>query len=110
MKKFQLTWAFIWMMAMMAMLFVLAANVFGQDTTNGRDATHRVSTQPCPCDSLFVRRVNFRIERQLDVNGTVWSALRDQKEINAVLESRLDSLRALVRTWQERQQQPKKRK
>jgi hypothetical protein len=102
MKKFQLTWALIFMLTCMALLVVTALHTFGQQDTT------RTQQQPCPCDSLFVRRVNFRIERQLDVNGTVWSALRDQKEVNATLEARIDSLRAIVREWSERQAQTQK--
>lgn len=100
MRKFQLTWALIFMLFCMALLLVTALHTFGQ-----QDSTR---TQPCPCDSLFVRRVNYRIDRQQDVNGTVWSALHDQKQVNAVLESRIDSLRAIVREWSERQAQTQK--
>ena len=88
---------------MLVLVAVVTVNLLGQDST-------RTQQQPCPCDSLFVRRVNYRIDRQLDVNGTVWSALHDQKQVNAVLESRMDSLRAIVREWSERQAQEQKKK
>jgi len=88
---------------MLVLVAVVTVNLLGQDST-------RTQQQTCPCDSLFVRRVNYRIDRQLDVNGTVWSALHDQKQVNAVLESRMDSLRAIVREWSERQAQEQKKK
>lgn len=100
MKKHTYLWVIIWTLLFLAFVSI-AGTLFAQDTS---------SVRRCPCDSNFTRRVNYRIERQLEVNGTFWSALQDQKQINAVLENRLDSLFALVRTRQERQQQPKKRK
>jgi hypothetical protein len=104
MRKFTIHWALVWIFAVV-LITLLAVQAFAQDST--------ARPKPCPCDSLFVRRVNYRIDRQLDINGTVWSALHDQKEVNATLEARIDSLRAMVREWTQRQiqtEQPKTKK
>jgi hypothetical protein len=103
MKKHTTICFVIWTLVLFLALARMAATLFAQD----KKSAAKASTKPCPCDTNFVRRVNYRIERQLEVNGTVWSAFHDQKEINAVLEARLDSLAAKVRRLDSQQEQRK---
>lgn len=104
MKKFQLTWALIFM------LFCLLLVAFTATFALGQQDTARTKTCTCPCDSAFMRRVAYRIERHSETNDRIFSTLRDYEEAQYALEKRLDSLKIIVRTWSERQQQPKKRK
>ena len=100
MKKFFWAWFVIWALGMLVICCLLAAKLAAQDTVyiwQGHAKT----------DSAFQRRTASHIDQQLDVNYTIFTALRDHARKNFILEHRLDSLRRYVQEWSARQ--PKKK-
>lgn len=75
-----------WLVFFIALLACTVA--VAQDSTRTQPCT-------CPCDSAFVRRANYRFDRQFDHNSTIYSTLKDQAEMLYILEKRIDSLRSL---------------
>lgn len=102
MKKFTGTWFAVWFLVIV-MIALTAIQAFSQDTLS-------TPSKPCPCDSAFVFLVKYRIERQTNWNSTIKNEIRDHNEAIALLEHRLDSLRAYVQEWSNRMKKASKSK
>lgn len=103
MRKFQFTWALIFVLVCIIILSMTVLLVFGQDTSK--------TYKPCLFDSSFIQQTRYRLERLQEKDDDIKSALSDRQESISILEVRLDSLRAIVREWSARQaKQSKKRK
>lgn len=104
MKK--VTWLLwvVWLLAIFTAIVCMTAQLVAQDTV--------VITQGyvVHADSAQLRRLSYRADRQLDLNETIFKALRDHARATFMVERRLDSLREYVRFWTARQAVQKKGK
>lgn len=96
MKNFRFQYILI-LLLVFVLLCLTAFQAFGQQKD-----TLTTASKPCVCDSTFIMRLNYRIERQTDFNDRMKSAIKDREEATALLESRLDSLRSYVHEWMHR--------
>jgi hypothetical protein len=101
-------WACVFVLALIAATFSLRSQERPQERPQERDTVYL--QYQCVCDSSFVRRVNYRIDRQIDLNGTIFNSLKDHAQAYYVMERRLDSLREVLHTWMVRPEEPKQKR
>lgn len=96
-------WACVFILALIAATFSLRSQE--------RDTVY--SQYQCVCDSDFVRRVSSRIDKQIDLNITIFNTFKDHAQAYHVLKHRIDSLGEVLHQWMLRsdeKQTPKRSK